>query len=322
MVAGFFVFGLLALAGSYLWYRAATFAVPILNKRAFLVAWCCAPSIVYWPSSIGKESLMQLGIGTMALATAYLMGQRLLVGLAVGAAGGWLIWVVRPHLLALVTVAAAFAYVAGRVRDGTRGLGGLMSRPAGLIAVALLMVFTVTQGAEFLGIEELSLSSIEAELDEQTERSSQGGSEFDSGENSLNPINLPRGAVTVLLRPFPWETDSSLQLLASLESIILAAIIIVRIPSLQVSLRRARTMPFLLYCWVLTALYAVSFASFANFGLLVRQRSLVLPALFVLLCVEPKLDRRRAAELAAPPAHEVPRPPPASDPRVRVDATA
>ena len=99
------------------------------------------------------------------------------------------------------------------------------------------MAFTVSQGAKFLGIEELSLSSIEAELDEQTERSAQGGSEFDNGGNSLNPLNLPGGAVTVLLRPFPWETDGTLQLLASLESVLLAALIVARLSSLRHGVR-------------------------------------------------------------------------------------
>jgi hypothetical protein len=185
----------------------------------------------------------------------------------------------------LVTVAAGCAYVAGRVRAGERGVRGFLGRPVGLLAVVLLMAFTVSQGAKFLGIEDLSLSSIEAELDEQTERSAQGGSEFDNGGNSLNPVNLPRGAVTVLLRPFPWETESSLQLLSSLESALLTALIVARLPSLRSALSRARSTPFLLYCWVLVILYAATFSSFANFGLLVRQRSLVLPALFVLLAV-------------------------------------
>ena len=287
MVAGFFVFGLLAVVGSYLWYRATVDAVPSLNKRLYLALVLFAPSIAFWPASIGKEALMQLGLGALALGTAYLLRQRLLVGLAVGAAGGWLLWVVRPHLLALATVAAACAYFAGRVRPAeARAYGGLR-RPIGMLFMALLVVFAVSQGAKFLGIEELSLSSIEAELDEQTERSAQGGSEFDNGGNSLNPLNLPRGAVTVLLRPFPWETYGTLQLLASLESVLLAALIVARLPSLKAALLGARAVPFLLYCWVLTIAYAATFSSFANFGLLVRQRSLVLPALFVLLAVEP-----------------------------------
>jgi Uncharacterised nucleotidyltransferase len=287
MMAGFFVFGLLAVVGAYLWYRATADAVPRLDKRLYLALVLFAPSVAFWPSSIGKESLMQLGIGAVALATARLLDHRLAKAAVLGFAGGWLLWVVRPHLLALVTLAAGCAYAAGRVRAGGGAVRSLLSRPVGLLGVAFLVAFTVSQGAEFLGIEDLSLSSIEAELDEQTERSSQGGSEFDSGDNSLNPINIPAGAVTVLLRPFPWETDSALQLLSSLESAALVALIVARLSSVRAALVRARSTPFLLYCWVLVILYAATFSSFANFGLLVRQRSLVLPAVFALLAVRP-----------------------------------
>jgi hypothetical protein len=300
--AEFLVFSLLAFAGLYLAAAAFRNVGPQPQVRQVTMALWLWPSLWFWPSSIGKEALMQLGIGTVALGAAHLLRQRLLVGLAVGLAGGWVLWVVRPHLLALVTVAAGCAYLAGRVRAGPRGATGLIGRPVGLLVVVLLMAFTVSQGADFLGIEELSLSSIEAELDEQTERSAQGGSQFDNGDNSLNPINLPRGAVTVLLRPFPWETDSPLQLLASLESVLLAGLIVARLSSVREALVRARATPFLLYGWVLTILYAATFSSFANFGLLVRQRSLVLPALFVLLALEPA--RRRT-----PPPPPIPTPP-------------
>ena len=129
MVAGFFVFGLLALVGSYLWYRATVDAVPQVDKRLYLALVLFAPSVAFWPSSIGKESLMQLGIGTVALATAYLLRQRLARAAVIGFAGGWLLWVVRPHLLALVTLAAGCAYVGGRVRASGGPMRSLMARP-------------------------------------------------------------------------------------------------------------------------------------------------------------------------------------------------
>lgn len=291
MVAGFFIFGLLALAGSYFWYRATVDAVPFANKKLYLGLVLFAPSIAFWPSSIGKESLMQLGIGVVALGTSLVLRRRLIVGLLVAAPGGWLLWVVRPHLLALVTLAAGVAYLTGRLDRSDKASTSFLSRPGGAVIIAFLMVFTVSQGAQFLGIDSLSLDSIQAELDEQTERSAQGGSEFDNGDNSLNPIYLPRGAVTVLLRPFPWETDSPLQLISSLESALLGALMVVRFGSLRLSVSRARKTPFLIYAWTLTIAYSMTFSSFANFGLLVRQRSLVLPALFVLVCLDPEARR-------------------------------
>jgi hypothetical protein len=78
---------------------------------------------------------------------------------------------------------------------------------------------------------------------------------------------------------------------ASLEGVALAALIVIRRRSLAISLRHLRTVPFLFYCWTMTILYALTFQAFANFGLLVRQRSLVLPALYVLLCIDWKRAR-------------------------------
>ena len=296
-VAGFFIFSMLALVGSYLWYRATVDAVPDMNKKLYLGLVLFAPSIAFWPSSVGKEALMQFGIGVMALGTSFLLRQKLLSGLAIGLAGGWLLWVVRPHLLALVTLAAGCAYVAGRVRGGKKGVGALSARPIGILVIALLMAFAVSQATASLGMEGFSLSSIETELDEVSEQTGQGGSQFDSGGNSLSPLNLPEGAVTVLLRPLPYEAGSPFELLASLESMIVLALIIKRFPSVRTAFRRARGTPFLLYCIILLILFAATFSSFANFGLLVRQRSLVMPALFVLVAVNPVIlpSRRQRA---------------------------
>jgi hypothetical protein len=160
-------------------------------------------------------------------------------------------------------------------------------KPIGLVVLGFLAVFAVSQGAKSLGLPSLTLGSLQAELDQTTQNTGQGHSSFKTGGNSLSPLHLPQGAMTVLLRPFPWEVSSKLQILASLEGMALAGFIVYRRRSVAVSLRRIRSSPFLFYCWTLTLLYAVTFQAFANFGLLVRQRSLVLPALYVLLCLDP-----------------------------------
>jgi hypothetical protein len=294
MIAGFIAFALIAFVGSYLWYRAATEALPFLDRRLFFLFVFFAPSIAFWPSSIGKEALMQFAIGSAALGTAHLLKGRLVRGLAVAAPGAWLLWVVRPHLLALVTLGAAGAYLVGKSprRANVAVKQSSIVKPVGLIVVGFLAVFAVSQGAKSLGLPSLTLGSVQAELDATTESTGQGNSSFNNGGNSLSPLHLPQGAVTVLLRPFPWEVSSSLQILASLEGIALAGFIVYRRRSVALSLRRVRSSPFLFYCWTVSLLYAITFQAFANFGLLVRERSLVLPALYVLLC----LDHTRAGE--------------------------
>ncbi|MGH8984201.1 MAG: hypothetical protein ACRDY6_10060 [Acidimicrobiia bacterium] len=291
MLNGFLVFALLAVIGSYLWYRATVEAVPFVDKRLYGVLIFFVPSIAFWPSSIGKEALMQLGIGVVALGTAHLLNHRLVRGLLVAAPGAWLLWRVRPQLLALVAFAAGAAYLAGRVRrKGPPGETTSLVRPLGIVIVAFLVFFAANEGAEYLGMEEFSINAVESELTEQSQRSAYG-STFDAGDSSLTPLSLPQGVMTVLLRPFPWEIETNLQILASLEGAAVALFLLYRLGSLTFSIRRARTTPFLLYCWTFILLYAVAFSSIGNWGLLVRQRSLVLPALFVLAAVDPRLAR-------------------------------
>jgi hypothetical protein len=294
MIAGFMVFGLIAFVGSYLWYRATVEAVPFLDRRLYFIIVMFVPSILFWPSSIGKEALMQFAIGSAALGTAHMLNGKLLRGLLVAIPGAWLMWVVRPHLLALVVLAASVAYLFGRGPRASRNapVSTSLVRPIGLVIIGFVLAFAVTQGAKSLGLPTLTLGSVQAELEDTTLSTQQGGSAFDPGDTSLSPLRLPQGAVTVLLRPFPWEAPGFLQKLASLEGIALLAFIFIRRRSLAASLRHIRIVPFLFYCWVLTVLYSLTFQAFANFGLLTRQRSLVLPALYVLLC----LDWRKARE--------------------------
>jgi hypothetical protein len=292
MIAGFIVFGLIAFVGSYLWYRATVEAVPFLDRRLYFVIVMFVPSILFWPSSIGKEALMQFAIGSAALGTAHIFNGKIVRGVLVALPGVWLMSVVRPHLLALVALGAAAAYVVGRNPKRARASStSSLVRPIGLVVVIFAAVFAVSAGANSLGLPSLTLGSVQAELDATTVSTGQGSSAFNNGGNSLSPLHLPQGMVTVLLRPFPWEVGGSLQILASLEGVALAGFIFLRRKSLAISLRHVRTVPFLMYCWVVTILYAVTFQAFANFGLLDRQRSLVLPALYVLLCLDTKQAR-------------------------------
>jgi hypothetical protein len=304
---GFLIFSLLALVGTYFWYRAAVEAVPFLNKRLCFLLLFFAPSIAFWPSSIGKEALMQLGLGCVALGSAKLLKQRLFQGIVIALPGAWLLYNVRPHLLAFATFAAGIAYVMGRVR---RGRGGAEStslfRPVGMVIVALLAFFALSQAAQFLGMKDFSLNSIEGELTQQTGRTSQGGSEVATGKVSLTPLSVPQGMVKVLLQPFPWEVETRIQLLASLECAALAVFILCRFRSLTFSLTRARSTPFLIYCWTFVLLYAITFSAIANYGLLTRQRSLALPAFFVLLAVEPALARSNESRTSRSPGETVP----------------
>ncbi len=300
LLGGFLLFGLLAMIGNYFWYRALVDAVPYANRRLFLLFMLFAPSVVFWPSSLGKEALMQLGVGALAWATSLLLNGHFPRAVPALLGGGWLLWVVRPHLLALVAVAGAAPYFVGQIRQ--RSMPSFVTRPIGMAVIGLMVVFAVVSGARYLGVNTFSLNALEVQLNDRTARSSEGGSAFSTGGSTLSPLKLPIGLVTVLFRPFPWEARSAFQLLASLESAALIALIFTRLDSFRYAFRRWRREPFLLYCVILLLLYGLAFSAFANFGLISRQRSLVLPALYALIAVQPpRLGREQDLDDARHP---------------------
>jgi hypothetical protein len=289
---GFFVYSLIAFVGSYLWYRAAVVALPDLDRKLFFILITFAPSIVFWPAGIGKEALMQFGLGSIALGVAYILNGQAFYGFLIAIPGGWLVNVVRAHLLGLATIALAFAYLLGRARRTTVKKSSL-ARPIGLVLVVLAAAFGVTQGAKRLHLTALTPAAVQSELEATSTSTSQGHSKVQTNV-SLSPLRLPQDAITVLLRPFPWEVQSKNQIVASLEGAALAAFIFYRRKSVALSLRMLREEPFLLYAWILTLLYVLLFQAFGNFGLLVRERSIVLPALYVLVSLDPTLVSRAA----------------------------
>ena len=268
LIAGFFVFSLIAFAGSYLWYRAAVIAVPFLDRKLFFILITFAPSIVFWPAGVGKEALMEFGLGSdRARRRVHAHRPAALRTSRRRSPARWLVYVVRAHLLGLAAIALAFAYLFGRQRSAAtrselareshrhhdrRGDSPRSASPRARSACTFAT---------------LSPSAVQSELQATSVSTTQGHSGFTTNV-SLSPLHLPQDAVTVLLRPFPWEVQSKNQILASLEGIGLVAFMVYRRKSLALSLRLLRRVPFLFYAWILTLLYVLLFQAFGNFGLL------------------------------------------------------
>jgi hypothetical protein len=200
---------------------------------------------------------------------------------------------VRPHLLAFMTLAAVVAYIIGRAPRRSDEEGVSVFRPLGMVVLAFFAIFAATQMASLLGMHDLSLKSINQELADVNGQSAQEGSKFNVGNSNLTPLSVPKGLVTVLLRPFPNQAHNAGQLLASAECGLLVLYAIHRRRSLKLSLTRSRDTPYLFFCWTFFIVYATAFSSIANMGLLTRQRSLVLPAIYVLIAIDPVLAERR-----------------------------
>lgn len=289
-LGGFMVFGWLALGGRWLFYRAFRTALPEHDARRYLLFVLFFPSMVFWPSSLGKEAWMLLALGLSTLGIARVLRQRRR-GYLLLAAGSGMAFLVRPHLVLLVVPALAVGLLLRRpdIRDKLMPL----RQVATVVLVLVLGIAAVGVSADFFGVE-ASLAAMGDLLEDTEVHTAQGGSSFQP-RPVTGPADVPAAAITVLFRPFPHEAGSSQELLTALESAVLLALAVRYTPTALASLRDRRSWPMIAVAVIYILLFVVAFSRFGNFGLLARQRVQVLPFLFMLLALRPVGARDRTS---------------------------
>jgi hypothetical protein len=298
MIGSFLVFSAMGFVGLCLLYLAFCEAHPPGDRTLYRRLLFLTPTLWFWPSSVGKEAFLTLCIGGVAYGFALLLSGRLHGALLAGL-GMWGAIVVRPHIALMLLVGAAVALPPDLAAPPPAEDGRIRGRPIARIVLPLLVLVAIpaSLGAAetFFDIDGLNLDSAAEVRDEVTRRTTTGGSEFSAPDTS-NPIGLSVGLVTVVARPFPWEA-SGFQALAALEGACLGAIIVVAAWRRRSVLLRAlsRRWPRFAFAYVLA--FAWGFSAVGNFGILARQRSLMLPLLFVLAAAA-----RRPPPVAEPAA--------------------
>ena len=291
-LAGFLVFSWLGFLGLVLYTRAIRHALPNARHRFYDILVLFLPSMVFWPSSIGKEAWMTLTLGLCAYGAArFLSGRGGILVLALGMAGTAF---VRPHVTVIVALALLFAYPFRGARRATQ-LNPVVTA-LGLVILLGVAGIVIVRAQEFLGIERLNTESVTETIEKQSEATDTGGSSFEGGRVE-NVTDVPRVVVTILFRPFPYEVDTGAQVLSSLEGLLLLGLFLAGIARIARAPLRAARNAYVAFVLVYSAVFILGFAGFENFGLLVRQRVQLLPFIFVLLIPErPAADDRVARE--------------------------
>jgi hypothetical protein len=287
-LGGFVVFSWLGFWGLFCCYRAFRIAFPVGDHRRYAILLFFLPSLLYWPSSIGKESWMLFTLGIVSYGAALVFTYRphgylvLMVGLAGTAA-------VRPHVTLLV-FAALFGGSLLRRRSWRESRLGLLGRMAGLAVLIALGAVIFAQTASFFNVDNLDQGSVEQVLDRTDDQSSDGDAAFDSPRLS-SPSEYPYAVVSVLFRPFPWEAGNPQALVAAAEGLVLMVLFAFSLPRLwRIPWYAVRT-PYVAFALAYTAMFVLAFSAIGNFGLLTRQRTQVLPLVLVLLAVPAGIRR-------------------------------
>ncbi|MEU8136783.1 hypothetical protein [Streptodolium elevatio] len=285
ILSGYLVYSWLGFWGLYLCWRAFTIAYPDGDRKRYSKLVFFLPSLLFWPSGIGKDTWMLFTLGMCAYGCALLLVRRrgAYLFLLLGMLGTTM---VRPHVTVLVMCGLIVGYL---LRSRPQQVSALGPIRAGIGAVVLGAgaVIALKQVGKFFGTADLSAGSATEVVNRTQTLTSQGGSAQTTAEQTsvISPSHLPQSLMTVLFRPFPFEVHNMQALLASLEGVLLLALFITslarlrRLPALLI--RR----PYLAFALVYVLVFAMAFANIKNFGILTRERVQVFPFVLILLAI-------------------------------------
>jgi len=299
MLVGFLVFGFLSFLGVLFFWRAYRRSISDQHDLVFLQVMVLLPSMIFWPSALGKDAWMLFAVGMAAFGAANILANRTIVGWGTFSLGMLAIAQVRPHVGIPLLVGLAFAEL-----FRSRG-----SQGAGRAGLNLLLLFLIggsllAATASFVGLGKWSQASVTQELDNVAGRTNEGGSNFKPFPVT-SPVRFPPAAGTVLFRPLPYEAHSPQELVTAIEDVCILGYALKNIRKVAYAFRQARRRPFLLFCIGTIILFIIEYSTFSNFGLLARERTQITALLFTLLMVPPieptqvEQPRVRPSETAA-----------------------
>lgn len=293
-LAGFFVFGSMGFWGTYLLYRAFRIAVPDGQHHRYAALVLLMPSLLFWPSSIGKDAWLLFFVGLFALGAARFFrdGVR---GLPYAVGGVLGVAIIRPHIAVLLVAAAALAHL---LRPTDKSPTAFLAKLIGAALMVAALAYFIGAAADSLGLAEVTTESVTERVQTAAENTEQGGSAF-VPVPLTSPLGVPAAIVTLLFRPFPWEGRSALMVLQSLEGLVLLALTIRAWPQLRQLPGALRWRPYLAFSVAYALAFIIAFSGFANVGILARQRVLMLPFFFVVLALPANLSRTQTLQSGA-----------------------
>jgi hypothetical protein len=287
MMGGFLFFSWLGFWGQFLVYRAFTVAVPEGRRRSYARLLFFLPTMVFWPSAIGKEAWMVFALGIAAYGAARALTDSAMRGLVIAGVGLWLAAFVRPPVAGIIGLALIGAALIRRPRKELGQLAPIV-KVLTLIVLVVFAVVLLKNTNRFLqdnGIRtQGGLASVSNQLVTRTEG---GGSQFGPVSILKSPLKTPQGIFTVLFRPFLFEAHSGEAALSALEGTFLLVLTLLRIKWIWTAIKSMRRQPYVAFAAICAGLLIIALSSYANFGLLARERSQVMMFYLALLAIPP-----------------------------------
>ncbi len=259
---------------------------PMLHKQ-FAYAFLFIPSVVFWGSAVGKDSIMLSCILAMfySFYSAFILKKRILLNISTLLLAGFIVSFIRGFIL-FTTLPCLFLMAVTYYRTAIQSsilrflIGPVLL--AGGIAASILFVRSMGEM-----VESYDLDSLQQKAEGfRSWHTTQGGSTYSIAENmQYTPMGILKSApiaITVtLFGPFFWQIRSPVMLLSGIESFIFLYLFVTRVffnKKLYKLLAVLMKDHIIMFCipFIFILGTAIGLTSF-NYGALVRYRIPILP---------------------------------------------
>lgn len=240
------------------------------------------PSVSFWTSAIGKDSIAFMAVGMALWSSLNYKNRKKLLIFSI-----FIMLSVRPHIAFVLLVSFIFSLIFNKkIGFYTRVFMGLITSIVSIIIFPLIMSYVGLQDAN-------DVSDIGDYVDKRQSYNTEGGSSVD-----ISSMSLPIQMLTYMYRPLPFEAHSIFALLASFDNLLLILLSLIGLfyifkknkPSVDSNR---------LFLWLYFYISLIILATTtANLGIAMRQKWMILPFLiFLLLSIignnELKMEKKR-----------------------------
>lgn len=281
-LGAFLIWAFLAFLGQLMFVAAFRHWFGEEKRRLYTLAVLFLPSLVFWPSSLGKDALMVFFLGLAAYGSSRLLRTYKLTSVVPIGIGLVLAAGIRPHVSAALAVSLVLALILGKPLPTLRGSP---MRPVVLLAavagaVVVLGAFSTTFE---VGISESrQAQDLGGFLEDVSDRTSTGGSQIEGAAVS-SPAQLPGAVITVMFRPLLYEGANAQMIMSALEGTALLVFTVWKLPQMWRNKGLLRRKAYMTMCFLYTGGFIIGFSAILNLGILARQRVQVLPMFLAFL---------------------------------------
>lgn len=258
----FLFFNIFGVLGLIILYKVLKPYLLFLRSFWFLILFI--PSMSFWSSALGKDSIVFFGV-CLFLYSVVNNKLKILLPLAF-----FFIFMIRPHV-ALIIIISYFLYIVIVSRVN------LFIKIITVFIVLLSLYSALGFIKEYIGLDDVSLTGVSDYVDNRQSLNQAGGSSFD-----LSSMSYPLQMFTYVFRPLPFDAYSGLTLLTSIENTILLVIFSYTLYKAKIkNFFEGRNFWLVIYAFLVCSILALTTA---NLGIATRQKWMFMP-IFIYLIV-------------------------------------